>query len=202
MPADQQRQRVYEAEQRVCDQLDFAARGATAVTVHGSTITVLGDVRFGSLPAARRWLDHVRAQPWFRCRWPGAAAVPLALRARRGQRRAHYEADRHGGTIAVPVPANATGWAMREMVLLHELAHHATDCDREPATAGDVPAAHDRAFTGVMLELVECTLGAETRLLLAAAYHDGGVQVAVPDPPHQGPTGPSAEPHHEGALHE
>lgn len=171
MTVDRQRTRVYHAEQRVADQLDFAARGARTATVHGSTVTVDPDVRFGSLDTAQAWLVDVRGRSWFRARWPRAAAGALTLRPRRGQRGAHYEP---AGVIAVPVPAGATGWAMRELVLVHELAHHvvAGDVDAAPE-----PAAHGGEFAAVMLTLVEGTLGAAARLLLAAAYHDAGVVV-------------------------
>lgn len=174
---DGQRQRVYDAEQRVCDQLDFAARGATIVVVYGSTLTLAPDVRFGSLATAQRWLDHVRRRRWLVARWPGAAARTVALRPRRGQRGAHYERDGDGGTIAVPVPGNTTGWAMRELVLIHELAHHVVAWGFDHPDAGP-PAPHGGEFAAVMLELVDGVLGPETRLLLAAAYHDGEVEVA------------------------
>lgn len=173
---DGQRQRVYDAEQRVGDQLDFAARGASTVAVYGSTLTVSGDLRFGSLGTAQRWLDQLRQRGWFAGRWPAAAARPVTLRPRRGQRGAHYEARDGGGTVAVPVPGNATGWAMRELVLLHELAHHVVACDLDGEASS--PPAHGGEFAAVMLELVADVLGPETWLLLAAAYHDGGVEVA------------------------
>lgn len=178
MPHDRQRQRVYDAERRVCDQLDFAARGASIVAVAGSTIAVSPDIRFGSLQAAGRWLAELRARAWFAARWPGAADHPLIVRARRGRQRAHYEAREDGGVVAVPVPGNVTGWAMREMVLLHELAHHVVACDvaPEPADQG-LTAPHGCEFAAVMLQLVDGVLGPEARLLLAAAYHGGGVEV-------------------------
>lgn len=175
---DDQRQRVYDAEQRVCDQLDFAGRGANTVVVYGSTLTLTADVRFGALDTAQRWLDQLRRDRWFAGRWPAAAARAVTLRPRRGQRGAHYEVSDGGGTIAVPVPGNATGWAMRQLVLLHEVAHHVVTCELDRAGA-DPPPPHGREFAAVMLELVGGVLGPEIRLVLAAAYHDGGVAVAT-----------------------
>lgn len=175
---DDQRQRVYDAEQRVCERLDFAARGAQRVVVHSSTLTVTSDARFGSLDTAQRWLDNVRRRSWFAQAWPAAAAHAVTLRPRRGQRGAHYELGGDQPAIAVPVPGNATGWAMRELVLLHELAHHVVACELDRAGAGTPVPAHGGEFAAVMLELVAGVLGPETRLLLAAAYDDGGVEVA------------------------
>lgn len=177
MTHDGQRQRVYDAEQRVCAQLDFAARGARAVTVGGSTVTVDGDRRFGSLDAAQAWLDRLRTGPWFAARWPAAARAPVAVRPRRGQARAHYEIGGQGGIIAVPVPGNATGWAMREMVLAHELAHHVIAWQPPPGGDGEASAWHGAAFAAAMLALVGRAVGEEARLLLTVAYHDGGVAV-------------------------
>ncbi len=71
------------------------------------------------------------AIPSVRRRWP--AAEPLAVRARRGTTAAHYEYDGDLATIAVP--DRHTTWALRELVVLHEIAHHLCQ-DRAGARAG------------------------------------------------------------------
>lgn len=48
---------------------------------------------------------------------------PVRVRARKGVKAAHYEP---GGVIAVPPVEIGGGWAMRGMVVMHELAHHLT----------------------------------------------------------------------------
>ena len=164
---DTQRQRVYDAEHQVRRQLELAAAGARTITVAASSLVLPLEVRFGTLDAAQRYTDAVIATASFRRRFPAAAATPLRVRARRGDRHAHYEAP---GTIAVHAPDDG-GWALREMVLLHEIAHHAAHHDLPAAPA------HGPGYTGVLVRLVTETLGAEVGLLLTTAYADHAVAV-------------------------
>ncbi|MCU1623032.1 MAG: hypothetical protein JWL79_1877 [Frankiales bacterium] len=148
---DVQRSRVYAAEDAWGLRLDAARRGAVQASIAGSSVVLPAELQFGTLEAAD---DYCRRalEPW---------AVPaVALRERRGHGRAHWEAP---GTIALPVPAHGTPWALREAVLLHELGHHL-------AFHLDGSALHGSAFTGRMLELVEAQLGAEAALALRVEY--------------------------------
>jgi putative metallohydrolase (TIGR04338 family) len=126
------------------------------------------EVRFGTLDAAQRYTDGVVGTADFARRFPRAAATPLRLRTRRGDRSAHYSAP---DTIAVHAAPAGSGWALREMVLLHEIAHHAAGHDQPPA------AAHGPAYTGTVVWLVTTTMGPETGLLLTTAYAEHGVAV-------------------------
>ena len=58
-------------------------------------------------------------------RWPAAGSV--AVRARRFISAAHYERDDDRAISAVP-HRRAT-WALRELVVLHEIAHHVCSCE-------------------------------------------------------------------------
>ena len=166
---DGQRQRVYDAEHQVRRQLELAAAGARTVTVAASTIVLPLEVRFGSLDAAQRYTDAVHAGDDFRRRFPRAAGAPLRLRARRGNRAAHYDAP---GTIALHEPAHGSGWSLRELVLLHEIAHHAVHHD----LPRDIPD-HGPGYAGVFVGLVTQTMGPETGLLLTTAFAEHGVTV-------------------------
>ena len=169
---DSQRQRVYDAEQQVRRQLELAAAGARTVTVAASTIVLPLEVRFGSLDAAQRYTDGVRSSCDFRRRFPRAAAAPLRLRPRRGDRAAHYDAP---GTIALHEPQHGSGWSLREMVLLHEITHHAVH--------HDLPAVpdHGPAYAGAFVHLVTQTMGPETGLLLTTAFAEHGVSLSPPN---------------------
>ena len=81
------------------------------------------------------------------------------MRARRGETAAHYES----GTIAVPDRRDS--WALRELVVLHELAHH---------LAGDA-AAHGRDYVATMVELAGCVMGPEAGYVLRVIYAKEGV---------------------------
>ena len=165
---DVQRQRVYDAEQQVRRQLELAAAGARTVTVASSTVVLPLEVRFGSLEAVQRYCDGVTGSDGFRRRFPRAAATPLRVRPRRGDRSAHYDAP---GVIALHKPPNGPAWSLRETVVLHEIAHHAAHHDLEDE------AAHGPGYAGTFLRLVTDSLGPETGLLLTAAFAEHGVAV-------------------------
>lgn len=165
---DSQRQRVYDAESQVRRQLELAAAGARTITVATSSLVLPLEVRFGTLDAAQRYTDAVLATAAFAHRWPQAARIALRLRTRRGDRHAHYEAP---DSIAVHAPSHGTGWALRELVLLHEIAHHAAHHD------GPEQPAHGPAYTGAFVRLVTDTMGPEVGLLLTTAFAEHGVAV-------------------------
>lgn len=165
---DGQRQRLYDAEQQVAVQLRLATEGARTVRVAGSTLVVPLERRFGDLAGVQRYLDVVRGTTAFRSAFPRAAAAPLRARARRGSAAAHYEPP---GTVAVPFD-RAGAWAARELVVLHELAHHAAHHDLLPGPA------HGPAYAGALVRLVGDVIGPEIALLLTAALHDHDVRVA------------------------
>ena len=161
-----QRQAVYDAESQVRRQLELAAAGARTVTVAASTLVLPLEVRFGSLDAVRRYVAGVQASKPFATRFPHAAATPLNVRARRGDRHAHYEAP---ATIALHEPEHGAAWSMRELVVLHEVAHHATQHDLPPEPF------HGPGYAGAFVRIVTDTLGPETGLLLTTAFADHGV---------------------------
>ena len=163
---DSQRQRVYDAEHQVRRQLELAAAGARTIRVASSTLVLPLEVRFGSLDAAQRYTDAVRGSDTFRARYPQAATAPLRLRRRRGDRSAHYEAP---GAIALHTPDSGGGWSLREMVLLHEIAHHAVHHDLPPGPD------HGPGYAGVLVDLVTQAMGPETGLLLTTAFAEHGV---------------------------
>jgi putative metallohydrolase (TIGR04338 family) len=153
---DAQRSRVYAGEDAWALRLDAARRGAGQAVVAGSAVVLPAEVRFGTLDAAQDYARH-HLKNW---------QVPdVSLRERRGQKGAHWES---GGTIALPIPEHGTAWALRETVLLHEMAHHL-------AFHLDGAADHGRAYVARMLELVEQVLGPEAALALRVDYAEKGV---------------------------
>ncbi|TKV56922.1 TIGR04338 family metallohydrolase [Nakamurella flava] len=161
---DGQRSRVYEAEHLVQRIFDRAV-DHPVVQVAGSTVVLPPERHFGDLDGVQRYVDAVLRQAWVRARW-SRAAVPVSVRSRAGTDGAHYE--RAGAVIAVPVHRPGR-WALRELVVLHELAHHLAPDDPE--------AGHGPAFTHRFVELVDGTVGPEAALLLRVTYADVGVRV-------------------------
>jgi putative metallohydrolase (TIGR04338 family) len=121
--------------------------------------------RLGSLEAAAAYAARVLLLPGV-VRVVGELAPP-ALRTRRGVRAAHWEPP---GTIALPVPVHGEPWALRETVLLHELAHHVGESTGRSH-------GHRAPFPALVLLLVEAALGPEAAFALRVDY--GGLAVAV-----------------------
>ena len=164
-PRDVQRARVYRAEDAWAARLDAARRGAGLATVGGSQVVLPAERRFGTLETAAAYLARVLALPEV------VAAVgrvePPVLRVRQGVRAAHWEAP---DTIALPVPRHGEPWALRETVLLHELAHHVGE------TTGR-SAGHGAPYPALLLLLVRVVLGPEAELALQIAYGEERVRV-------------------------
>jgi len=162
--SDPQRARVYEAEQLLARLVDRRDEYPLAAAF-GSRVAVPDDRKFGDLESVQRYVDGVLALAWVRRTAPDRAAVPVRVRARRGAARAEYDFATH--VIAVPPHRVGGRWAMRELVVLHELAHHLAD---EPG--------HGPAFVGRLLDLIDGMVGAEAGFLLRASLLDVGVAVA------------------------
>lgn len=160
---DTQRAKVYAAEELVRALFDRAAAGARVVEFFGAQLTLPPEARFGSVAAVQRYVDDVLALPPVRQRWPAAAT--LTVRARRGATAAHYENRAGAGVIAVP-DRDDTGWAMRELVVLHEVAHHL--CGAQPA--------HGPEFVATLCALAELVMGPEPGHVLQVVYAKEGVR--------------------------
>jgi putative metallohydrolase (TIGR04338 family) len=162
-PRDTQRAKVYAAEEFVRTLFDRAAEhGNQVIDFFGTQLTLPPEGRFASAPAVQRYVDDVLAHPGVRARWPATAG--LAVRGRRGAGAAHYERTDEGATIAVPDGRGR--WALRELVVLHEVAHHL--CDAEPP--------HGPQFVSTLCELAEVVMGPEVGHVLRVVFAKEGVR--------------------------
>ncbi|WP_454199912.1 TIGR04338 family metallohydrolase [Nocardia sp. Marseille-Q1738] len=165
---DSQRAKVYDAEQLVRGVFDRAdEHGARTVELYGSHLTLPIERRFASVESVQSYADKVLALNWVRSRWE-RAATPVRVRARGGVTAAHYEAAE--AVLAVPLHTGGTAWALRELVILHELAHH---LESAPAAV----AAHGPEFCDRYVELVDGVVGPEAALLLRATMLGCGVRL-------------------------
>jgi putative metallohydrolase (TIGR04338 family) len=161
---DSQRAKVYAAEEFVRTLFDRAAEhGSRSVEFFGTQLTLPPEARFGSVPAVQRYVDEVLELPAVRRQWP--AVAPLMVRARRASTAAHYENRDGTGVIAVPDLAIAD-WAMRELVVLHEIAHHL--CDAQPP--------HGPQYVATLCTLTELVMGPELGHVLRVVYAKEGVR--------------------------
>lgn len=149
---DRYRQAVYRAEDQWSAVLD---RGGE-VDFFGSRLTAPLQLRFGNLDDVETYVGRVCSN---------RDIGPPGVRRRKGGSRAHYEVESR--MIAIPVDHT---WAMRESVILHEVAHHI--CVIEHSSN-----LHDAHFTSIMLSLVRAELGHEAELLLRTGYVSVGASV-------------------------
>ena len=163
MPRDTQRSKVYAAEEFVRTLFDRAGeRGNRSVDFFGAHLTLPPEARFASVESVQRYVDEVLGLSFVRARWP--TAEPLTVRARRGATAAHFEHDGRAAVIAVP--ERRTTWALRELVVLHEVAHHL--CRAEPP--------HGPRFVAAFGELAAAVMGAEVGYVLRVVYAKEGVR--------------------------
>lgn len=161
---DTQRSRVYAAEEFVRTLFDRAAEHSSrSVEFFGAQLTLPPEARFGSVAAVQRYVDDVLALPGVREQWPDPA--PLRVRARRAATAAHYESGDGTGVIALP-DRDTADWAMRELVVLHEIAHHL--CDQPPP--------HGPGFVATVCALAELVMGPELGYVLRVVYAKEGVR--------------------------
>lgn len=163
---DSQRSLLYEAEQEL--RLIFDNGGT--IEHFGSLLVVPGERKFGDVADVAPYIDKVLAL--------GAVAAlprakyPVRVRERRGAAKAHYEYAT--ATIALPAYSNNNGgrkgWALREVVVLHELAHHLVG----PGLAG-----HGPEFVAMFAHLLECAIGPEAAHLLRVACWNRGITIAT-----------------------
>jgi putative metallohydrolase (TIGR04338 family) len=158
---DPQRSRVYEAEGVLAAIIDRRLDFPVAIAF-GSRVAVPDDRKFGDIDSVRRYAEAVLALDWVRRAAPERTMTPVRVRARAGATKAEYELMTN--TIAVPPHRVGGRWAMRELVVLHELAHHLTPGDQ-----------HGSAFVAMFAHLVEELIGAEAGFLLRSALLDAGV---------------------------
>lgn len=160
---DSQRGKVYAAEQFVRTLFDRAAEhGSRAVDFFGSPLTLPPEGRFASVDSMQRYVDSVLNHPGVRRRW--SDITPVTVRPRRGVTAAHYE--RRDGDGAIAVPAHHDRWALRELVVLHEIAHHVSDA----------APPHGPEFVAAFCELAGLVMGPEVEHVLKVVYLKEGVR--------------------------
>ena len=162
---DAQRSRVYAAEGFVRTLFDHAAQHSSrTIDFFGESITLPPEARFGSVESVARYIVDVLALPAVAAIRPNPG--PLAVRVRRGATAAHYE--HHGPAAVIAVPDGLDGrWAMRELVVLHEVAHHLCGSDGH---------AHGREFVATFCALASAVMGPEVGHVLRVTYAKEGVR--------------------------
>lgn len=154
----------YAAERLVHNLFDRAGAAHTAILA-GATVTLPAEARFASVDSVRRYVDDVLAMPSVRDAF-ARADVPVTVRARNGFRAAEYRRSTASGPeIAIPHRGEGT-WALRELVVLHEVAHHLDDSDGP---------AHGAEFVQTLIAVVGLVLGPEAAFAFRVILADSGI---------------------------
>lgn len=161
---DFQRQRVYDAEIIVRRLFDNARTGRNpVVALGGVTLTLPPEALFGDIQSAETHANRVLALPNIQDRFGAARAV--RVRRRKGLHFAHYEP--RGAVIAIP---DERQWALRELVLLHELAHHL-----DPSRNDAHHCVHGPEFVDTYFTLLELVMGPEAGMAARIIFRDSGI---------------------------
>lgn len=168
-PRDTGRARYYDAEHLVHRLFDTASSSRT-VQIAGTELTLPAEARFASVDAVRDYVRRVLELPGVRERFP-RASEPVSVRERRGQTSAHYaRATTASGDefvrAEIAIPSSESRWALRELVVLHELAHHLDDSEGP---------GHGRGFVLTLIELVGLVLGPEAAFVFRVVLADSGI---------------------------
>ncbi|CPU57852.1 Uncharacterised protein [Mycobacteroides abscessus] len=166
---DFQRQAVYDAEVIVRRLFDNARTGQNpVVTLGGVTLTLPPEALFGDLQSAETHANRVLALPQVQERFGAARAV--RVRRRKGLHFAHYEPRR--AVIAIP---DEHHWALRELVLLHELAHHL-----DPSRKDVSHRIHGPVFVDTYFTLLELVMAPEAALAARIIFRDNDIVHSTP----------------------
>lgn len=159
---DSQRAKVYSAE----DELNLILTRGGTIEHFGSSLVIPEERKFGDVDSIGPYIEKVLTFGPV-ARLP-RASIPVTVRERRGVTRAHYEHDTR--TIAIPPYRRGTpaqqGWALRESLVLHELAHHLCGA-----------RGHGPVFVGHLLYLIEHVIGAEAAHMLRIGCYERGVKI-------------------------
>lgn len=121
---------------------------------YGYTMTLPRERKFGDLDSIRNYYKKVLELTSVREAFPGKAAPGVAFT--HGTQHAYHRS----GTVYFNDKNRGGRWQMREIVVLHELAHYLSPV-----------SGHGPEFRGVFAFLTGAVMGPETEMLLGSLFH-------------------------------
>lgn len=147
---DPDKRDVYAAEWSLRSVLDLAESvDNRTYNFHGHIMELPRERKFADLESIQRYYNAVCELDLVQREWPGIAA-PRVMAKTGYQDTAHYSF----GEVHVPTLRNGR-WSLREIVILHELAHHLEH------------DSHGPEFRGAFVYLVQVCMGPELALVLS-----------------------------------
>lgn len=156
---DFQQSTVYATEHLLGELFDRTVESDNPVIqVEGVTVTLPPEAKFASIESIQRYCDRV-------CDMVEVSGVHVRA-TRSDAKSAHYEP--RGAVIAIP--DGRKRWALRELVVLHELAHHLT-----PSGV----ASHGGEFVSNFIDLIGRVMGPHAQLAARIVFDTNGVRVGT-----------------------
>ncbi|GAB2987076.1 TIGR04338 family metallohydrolase [Nocardioides montaniterrae] len=123
MTSDPDKSAVYAAEDQLATWLDRVTPERPTISVDGAVHEAEVEPRFTDPEAVGRYVEQVLTHLRDRgCDYAGREQARVGVRARQGRTKAIYTPE--PPTIAVPPFEVGGRWALRGLVVLHELTHH------------------------------------------------------------------------------
>lgn len=182
--SDPEQETTYAAEDLVLAWLDETSfeTGEVSVTLtrHGArqTVTFRPEIepRFGAPAEARDFVDQVltrlQAQTRrFGSNYRGREARPVKVVRSRKVKQAEYQ----NGVMKLPDRNTGGVWALRGMVVLHELAHHLNT-----GVDGLIIDNHGEGFRATFIQVLDDIGWTETAAMLREAYREMGLDRDAP----------------------
>ena len=176
---DRDRRTTYAAEDMVTAWLDAVSpeTGQVQVTVrrdgrtHQVSYTPEPEPRFTRPPDVTRFVDAVLARLQDQARqygshYRGREKQPIRVVAHSGWKKASYR----DGMIFLPQRERGGSWALRGLVVLHEVAHHLNT-----GVDGTIIDAHGEGFRTTFVQLLEDLGWVQTSAMLREAYAQTGL---------------------------
>lgn len=156
-----EKQLSYESEWRLQSVLSGEAR---TVEIAGSKLTVPDERKFADLENVQKYVNTVLRLPNVRRRWPKVTR-DVAVRGVKFRAKATYDPSKKEILIPTHDLYAGTGWAMRESVLIHEIAHHLEQ------------DSHGPRWRGAFCFLLEDCIAPEAGFMLRVFMDMEGLQV-------------------------
>lgn len=151
------KKRVYAAEFNLRSMFDHAGEHRNAI-VSGVTLTLPDERKFGALETVQCYVDWVL--DYVSDTYP---STPCTVVEGHGNLRKH--AYHCGSQITLP-QRDRTAWAWREIVVLHEIAHHLTPGHE-----------HDAVFAGCLAFLLSEVIGPEAGWAYTVLLANEGINI-------------------------
>lgn len=156
------KEKIYQVEFALRDILDVCSEGDGTYTIQGMKLTMPIEYKFGSLDTIKTYANAV-VDDYNRRHGTDHGYAEVVEGSKSLHRRAYY---RHG-MARITIPQRDRGsWAWRQVVILHEIAHH----------LAFIPG-HGVEFAEIMEDLLRECVGPEAGLVYRILLDQEGIQL-------------------------